>query len=434
MSSSAPLSCLILLLSIATLHRLIDAHGCMVDPRFRGTLYSNSISVPKCVSDLPSDDCPHCLNGGGKGAVALMAKGNWRPYEPLDPKKPFRHDAGLCGDAIADSEPRDHEKGGRFGPPKSMPYSAVYKAGQVVEFVSDVTTNHNGFFEFFVCDVSKCGGDVTEKCFTGGHCKQMYRVKTDACESQQSKECAPIDPKYPGRWYIPCRKGGHVGEHFMGGKYMRYQLPKGFQCEDCVLQWYWNTANSCNPPGFKEYFEAYPMPGWGSCPGDGGALGGRNPTLSQCGGKEFPEEFWSCADVRITGSRVPPPAKMPQCGARTQLTGSNDDDDNDDDDEQEMAQTKVVEQKPVEMKKAVSNDGMQASKPVSGAQVASDCVLNISNDDVDPNAKCAGTWKQCGGKGFQGPTDCCSPEFSCVQVNEYYAQCQTASGKQAERR
>lgn len=444
----------IALLLLSVMAALVVGHGSMVGAR--GTLNTNSIKVPKCnLRNMPADNCPHCLNGGGKGAVTLAAGGNWRVYEPLNSKAPFRRDAALCGDAILDSAPRPHERGGRFGTPSDMPFSAVYNTEQEVEFVVDVTTNHNGFFEFFICDVSKCGGDLTEKCFTAGHCHQLMRVKTPACESQRSKECGPIDKNYPGRWYVPCRKGSHVGEHFMGGKYMKYKLPAAFTCKDCVVQWYWATANSCNPPGFKEYFDNYPMPGWGKCPGDGGAFGGRNPTLTTCGGSNFPEEFWGCSDVLVKGRNEPNPAKMPKCG-KTALTPSEDDDDDEEEEEQDFEREvtpkkaqaptpppRIVQKQQKPQQRQTPQQKPPQQKPaVSGAKTAEDCVEKLEFRDDDEtvpdlkNAKCASNWKQCGGTGFAGPKDCCTPSFECVRVNPYYAQCKVPrrSGPQRARR
>lgn len=304
-----------IILSTLLLTTTVQAHGVPVYPYFRGTLKTNSIFrleprnpllrrfKPPHYDDLdiPDCECPHCANGGGKGGVMKAAKGKWTPYEPTNPKLPFRRDHGMCGDPISDTAPRDHEAGGKWGYPKS-PITANYKTGQIVEFVVDVTTNHNGWFDFFICDATKCGGDISEKCFKDGHCHTLMREKTPACESEKSKECAPVDEKYPGRWYIPCRRGDHVGEHFMGGPFMRYKLPPGFKSEHAVIQFYWVTANSCNPPGFIDYFKRYPMKVWGKCPGDGGSLGGRNPTLGECGGPSFPEEFWGCADVSVGGT------------------------------------------------------------------------------------------------------------------------------------
>ncbi|KAI0563442.1 Cellulose/chitin-binding protein [Gracilaria domingensis] len=81
---------------------------------------------------------------------------------------------------------------------------------------------------------------------------------------------------------------------------MRYQLPPDFECKHCVVQWYWATANSCAPRGFKEYIENYNFPFGTTCDSDGGGRGTYRADMSVCGGSSLPEEFWSCADVQIT--------------------------------------------------------------------------------------------------------------------------------------
>lgn len=401
------------LLCIAALSMTAEGHGAWTTPRARGTLATFSLNLPDLkIPGMPRDDCPHCLNGGGKGTVMAEANNNWRPWEPLSKTKPFRRDAGLCGDPA--KGPHDHMKGGKFGPPKAYPYSAVYKAGQVVEFVVDVTTHHNGFFEFFICNVGDCGGDISERCFKENKCRQLMRVKTPECESQNSMECGPVDEKHPGRWYMPCRKGGHVGQHFMGGKFMRYKIPDRFICQDCVMQWYWATANSCNPPGFIEYFQRFPMAKWGRCPGDGGAFGARNPVLSKCGGPTFPEEFWMCADVRVTGNGV----SAPSGGAPQEPEPKKQQP------ERPRAQPSPKAKEPEPEPKA-----SPSPEAVSGDKTANDCQKKLEFSEPnetkpDPKtAKCASRWKQCGGKNFSGPTECCDKRFECVTLNAWYAQC-----------
>lgn len=80
---------------------------------------------------------------------------------------------------------------------------------------------------------------------------------------------------------------------------MRYKLPEGVACEHCVLQWYWATANSCAPPGFLDFFVRNNNPFGTTCPSDGGGKGAHRPGMTECRGSLVPEEFWSCADVRI---------------------------------------------------------------------------------------------------------------------------------------
>lgn len=237
--------------------------------------------------------------------------GAWTPYDPLDATLgPARAgDHGPCGDPAGGGGA--HEVGGQFyfgG--KTV---ATYTAGGTVDFELAITAHHNGFMEWWVCDVDKCGGaDPTGACFaTPGACVRLDRVAHPACEAGTESDCGPIQPGYPSRWYLPCKgsAGGIPGTGtplVFGGSSgkMRYALPAGFSCERCVAQWYWATANSCFPPGVSGY--RYPA-AWSNCPTD----------MPTCGaGAPWPEEFWTCSDVTIKaggggGGGVPPPAAQP---------------------------------------------------------------------------------------------------------------------------
>ena len=62
----------------------------------------------------------------------------------------------------------------------------------------------------------------------------------------------PIAPARPGRFYLPCRDTSRgIWQMFGPGRKILYKLPAGMRCRHCVLQWYWATANSCNPAGTK---------------------------------------------------------------------------------------------------------------------------------------------------------------------------------------
>eukprot|EP00173_Palmaria_palmata_P001722 Plantae.Rhodophyta-Palmaria_palmata.ctg19985.p1 GENE.Plantae.Rhodophyta-Palmaria_palmata.ctg19985~~Plantae.Rhodophyta-Palmaria_palmata.ctg19985.p1 ORF type:complete len:181 (-),score=6.36 Plantae.Rhodophyta-Palmaria_palmata.ctg19985:382-843(-) len=122
------------------------------------------------------------------------------------------------------------------------------------------------------------------------------------CDGDQSKECGPIDTAYPSRWHLPCLKGSPGNSELMAENgSMLYELPSDLQCEHCVLHFYWATGNKCNPAGVADYFKGPDGPkNWGDCPGQAGAKGGLS-AQSLCGDK-FPEEYYSCFDVAITGS------------------------------------------------------------------------------------------------------------------------------------
>ena len=427
----------------------VHSHGFMVDPDCRGSLNSNSVKLRKPRHELlrnhtfkdysnladkvPSDSCIHCGNAGGKGAVMKSAGGKWRPYQPLNKNVPFRRDHGMCGDEYTKPVPRNHEAGGLYGFPKS-PIVKDYKVGETVEFMIDITTSHNGYFSFYICDADKCGGDINEKCFKDGHCHSLKRALNPVCEDEKSKECGPVDDKFPGRWYMPCRKGDHVGEHFMGGPFMKYKLPAGFQTNHAVIQWYWVTANACNPPGFLDYFKRHPLDAWGKCPGDGGAMGGRNPTFGECGGSVFPEEFWGCADVSV-GKTGPPEITVPiaqdtsvdvvpstQPSVASTMTPAP-----------AAASVDATVTPTPSVAVTVSDAQMVASATPEPAmsvepKPSGDKVLmvrkGVGKKMIDGSMKeCAISFEQCGGEFYKGPPNCCDESFSCQAVNKYYSQC-----------
>ncbi|CAN8067031.1 unnamed protein product [Agarophyton chilense] len=277
----------------------------MCTPRQRGAYHAKD----KCGSNLSeppnpiTDYCPHCLNGGTVATVKQnLPPGGWKEYDPIRDESTMKR-AGLCGDPRANN---DHMLGGKFMKYDKTPIVKKWKSGSVVDLQVEVDTNHNGYFEFFLCDLDTCGVlDISEKCFKK-HCYPLKRTRVPKCQSPTEKthtQCGPIDEKYPSRFYVPCRKTGHVGIHLLGGDgTMLYKLPDGVSCAHCVLQWYWASGNSCAPRGFLNYFEKYNNPFGTTCDSDGGGKGAHRKGMGSCGGQVVPEEFWSCADVSITES------------------------------------------------------------------------------------------------------------------------------------
>jgi len=172
----------------------------------------------------------------------------------------------------------------------------TYEEGGTISIDVLITNHHNGFMEFRVCDVKYCGGEISEKCLRGPHCYVLQRAPHAACETGKEWGCAPIDPKHPSRWYLPCPSGKI--DYYGQGKIL-YTLPKGLNCKHCVLQWYWVTGNSCNPPGLVKFFMSPKRPQWKQCKGQGNARNGWRRWLGNCKGKQFPEEYYQCSDIRI---------------------------------------------------------------------------------------------------------------------------------------
>lgn len=314
----------------ASLIAFSDAHGMMCGPRQRGAYVSSKCPTDLDVPDDPVIDyCGHCLNGGTVDTVKEnLPPGGWDIFEPTKDFAGTADRAGLCGDPKGRNY---HMIGGDFMPYKTVPIVANWKTNSEVDFQAELDTNHNGYFEFNICNLDTCGKpDIHPSCFTGGHCAKLLRVPHKDCENPDVNtdyECGPIDDKYPGRWYVPCRNTGHVGVHIVGGSTgtMRYKLPKGFKCKHCVVQWYWATANSCAPRGFLEYMKDHNNPFGTTCESDGGGRGAHRPGMAPCGGSSLPEEFWSCADVSITNNgKSAGPVKAVGSPVDDPGTGSND--------------------------------------------------------------------------------------------------------------
>jgi hypothetical protein len=145
---------------------------------------------------------------------------------------------GMCGDPADQS---DFMRSGKFANPPSMPYVRTYAPGSIANFEFDATTNHGGYLEFYLCDAKMfASGDIERDGFAKA-CQYLERSPTESCESGKDKKCGPIDPKYPGRWILPCRlAAGDQGDQIFGGPSgeIAYKIPD-IVIEDGIIQMYW---------------------------------------------------------------------------------------------------------------------------------------------------------------------------------------------------
>lgn len=166
-----------------------------------------------------SDYCPHCLNAGGPKVIyANGLPGRW----------------GVCGDPW--NGPRPHEKG---------PYKITgrYKSGGTMDADVTLTANHGGRWSLRLCTNPN---EVTQRCFD----RNLLR-------RADGKGPFTIVP-----WDVSNFK-------------VKYRLPK-VRCSRCVLQWSYETGNSCSPPGMHV------------------------KGLPSCDKSTEGERFWNCADISIS--------------------------------------------------------------------------------------------------------------------------------------
>lgn len=287
----------------------IHAHGLLSFPNQRGALRTsrfiphgvNETGVEDFYKHFPAGDKSLSPGSGVRSQRRAAGRSGWTLFAPLSRQFVWR--SGVCGDPL---RLRAHVSGGRFyngGRPV-----ATFRQGGILRPTVSIVAHHNGFFQFFLCDVARCTGpDISKRCMqTLGACHALRRVGTASCLTggSASMRCGPVHTQYPTRWYLPCTTlplgQTSTFEQFGGSDgTLVYRLPRFVTCTHCVVVWYWAAANACNAPGLVQYFNGTDRPRWGSCRGQGGAVGGIARWLPTCGGPHFPEEYVQCADIEI---------------------------------------------------------------------------------------------------------------------------------------
>ncbi|KAF6258440.1 hypothetical protein COO60DRAFT_1639124 [Scenedesmus sp. NREL 46B-D3] len=215
---------------------------------------------------------PHAVFAGGVKSVSKDGQLQW----------PKRNMYSICGDA---AEERKWDKPGQLG--------GTYKKGQVISTDIVFAQNHLGRVHMRLCPldakaVKDCvplrrpdGKGVTydlpwTKGWYGVTDGFTPPVSTKNLDFKLSKMQLVGKPQGCAAWSCDQFRGMYVYS-------FNWQLPKDFTCEKCKLQLYYLTASRCWPPCQKE-----------PCTKPVG--------YEFCGkpGATYPEEFWNCADVKIT--------------------------------------------------------------------------------------------------------------------------------------
>ncbi|GFR47249.1 hypothetical protein Agub_g8935 [Astrephomene gubernaculifera] len=222
--------------------------------------------------DATKEYTPNQLSAGGVAVVSAGSTLTW-PFGAYS----------VCGNRADDPNPR-------WMVPR--PIQATYYEGDIINITIGITADHRGRFAFRLCPTT----NVTNTCLNANWLTRA-------------------DPVRPGDryWYLTdkTRADGSalVTLQSLGGYSnvptytLRYRLPAGVTCDNCVLQWWWPTANSCTLPCVPEDPDFNPASGPNSCNVQKLGICGSSPAL-------FPEEFWNCADIRILprGAASSPPS------------------------------------------------------------------------------------------------------------------------------
>eukprot|EP00928_Gymnodinium_smaydae_P023400 TRINITY_DN19326_c0_g2_i1.p1 TRINITY_DN19326_c0_g2~~TRINITY_DN19326_c0_g2_i1.p1 ORF type:complete len:542 (+),score=40.01 TRINITY_DN19326_c0_g2_i1:70-1695(+) len=267
-------------------------------------------------SEEGRENCPHCGQGGGPPNVKEKANGKWPTVGA-----PGSH--GLCGDPF---------QGRENTPLADEPYLVYtntpqrsYVAGGKMEILVAISTHHRGHFEFRVCDRKL--DSTLESYDAGQQCLNKWvleradpaEVYGDCVVNDPRGDCQPLDPNHPGRWYLPPPGNmvqvagpdwsddmanyvnGFEGNLPTGADlyYMVYKVPEGLSCEECTLQWYWSTGNTClYDVDYVSYFQSMQAAGWNARAWDPFGVESWGASMV-CDSETFPEEFWNCADIAV---------------------------------------------------------------------------------------------------------------------------------------
>lgn len=126
---------------------------------------------------------------------------------------------GVCGDGY--NGPREHEAGGKYA--KGIIVEQLPAGSTEMKTTIQITSYHKGYFEFRICPHNDIRRPVAQECLD----EYLMVIKEGTPESSYTRYY-PDNPKVTG----------------MDKYHLTLLIPRGIQCEQCVLQWTYNTGNS----------------------------------------------------------------------------------------------------------------------------------------------------------------------------------------------
>ncbi|XP_017893187.1 uncharacterized protein LOC108632864 isoform X2 [Ceratina calcarata] len=206
----------------------VEGHGRLMDPPARNSMWRFGYPNPVNYNDNE-------LFCGGYAVQWVQNRG----------------ECGICGDAYHLKEPRPHEAGGEYAKGTIVRH---YTVGQEIDVEIELTANHLGRFELYLCPNNNPRSEASQECF------DRYPLYVAGTRDVRFEIPEDTERKAVFRYKVA--------------------LPAYVTCTQCVIQWTYYTGNM-----------------WGTC---------ENGTEANGCGK--PETFRNCADVSIITSTagVPP--------------------------------------------------------------------------------------------------------------------------------
>lgn len=179
----------IISLKLLVFPHLSEAHGTMIDPVSRNSLWRVDNSAPINYNDIE-------LFCGGLGVTTQ-----------------YGGKCGVCGDPYPMKPPRPHETGGYMVTNRTV---RNYFPGSTLDVIIDFQTNHGGYFEFELC-------------------------KRDSFEIYETESCFRKLKFVDGSERLPL-----LNDHSdIGLKSMSLIIPEDIrECEACILRWNYRAGNN----------------------------------------------------------------------------------------------------------------------------------------------------------------------------------------------
>ena len=93
---------------------------------------------------------------------------------------------GICGDNWRDSRPRPNELGGTFGSTGIIP--RTYESNGIMPVSIQLTTHHQGWFEFKLCEIGPNETTENEACFDSSN--SILELESDKSPLRGHKQCS----------------------------------------------------------------------------------------------------------------------------------------------------------------------------------------------------------------------------------------------------
>jgi len=104
----------------------------------------------------------------------------------------------------------------------------------MIPIAVNLTTNHQGYFEFRLCDKSDKASHLEQECYDRHLLEVISASNQKRWRQKNKKYWENVKDSKVTRYYVPHGENNFFEFHL--------QLPKKVRCKHCVLQWEYHTG------------------------------------------------------------------------------------------------------------------------------------------------------------------------------------------------